>query len=71
MHCGERTIAACTFASASETHERAVEIREPSCVPRAAKHFFIPVVHSLSGAVVRGSIGAPLSERQNPEPYDT
>jgi hypothetical protein len=27
-------------------HERALETREPSYVPRAAKPFFIPVVHS-------------------------
>jgi hypothetical protein len=32
-------------------HERAVETREPTCVPRAAKIFFIRVVHSPSGAV--------------------
>jgi hypothetical protein len=38
-------------------HERALEIREPSCVPRAAKHFFIPVVHSPPGAV--GHVTAP------------
>jgi hypothetical protein len=32
-------------------HERALEIRERSCVPRAAKPLFIPVVHSPLGAV--------------------
>jgi hypothetical protein len=32
-------------------HERALETRKPSCVPRAAKLFFIPVVHSPSGVV--------------------
>jgi hypothetical protein len=32
-------------------HEQALETREPSCVPRAAKPFFIPVVHSPLGAV--------------------
>jgi hypothetical protein len=38
-------------------HERAVETREPSCVPRAAKCFFIPVVHIPPGAV--GHVIAP------------
>jgi hypothetical protein len=32
-------------------HECALETREPSCVTRAAKPFFIPVVYSLSGTV--------------------
>jgi hypothetical protein len=32
-------------------HERALETREASCVPRAANHFFISVVHSPPGAV--------------------
>jgi hypothetical protein len=32
-------------------HERALETCESSCVPRAVKHFFIPVVHIPSGAV--------------------
>jgi hypothetical protein len=32
-------------------HERALETREPSCVPRVAKTFFIPVAHSPSEAV--------------------
>jgi hypothetical protein len=31
--------------------EHAVETREPSCMPRAAKPFFTPVVHSLLGAM--------------------
>jgi hypothetical protein len=38
-------------------HECALEIREPSCMPKAAKPFFIPVVHSPSGAV--GHVAAP------------
>jgi hypothetical protein len=42
---------ACMSAGASVTHERALETSEPSYVPRAAKPFFITVVHSLSGAV--------------------
>jgi hypothetical protein len=32
-------------------HERALKIREPSYVLRAAKPFFIPVVHSPPGVV--------------------
>jgi hypothetical protein len=38
-------------------HERAMEICEPSCVPRTAKPFFIPMVHSPSGAV--GHVAVP------------
>jgi hypothetical protein len=45
------------FASPSVTHERALETCEPSCVSRAAKHFFIPVVHSLRETV--GHVAAP------------
>jgi hypothetical protein len=37
------------LAGTSITHERALKTREPSCVPRAVKPFFIPVVHSPSG----------------------
>jgi hypothetical protein len=80
---------ACTSASASVMHERVLETHEPSCAPRTAKSFFIPVVHSLSGPVghmvapelpsqegrapsrgTRHSTGAPLSEKQSPEPWD-
>jgi hypothetical protein len=32
-------------------HERALETREPSCVHRTAKSFFIPAVHSPPGAI--------------------
>jgi hypothetical protein len=32
-------------------HEHALETHEPSCVTRAAKPFFISVVHCPSGAV--------------------
>jgi hypothetical protein len=45
------TVAACKYAGASVTHEHALETREPSCVPRAAKTFFIPMVHSPLGAM--------------------
>jgi hypothetical protein len=51
---------------ASVTHERALETREPSYVPRIAKRFFI-----LRGCGTRGSTGAPLSGRQSPETWDT
>jgi hypothetical protein len=40
-----------TSAGASVTYECALETHEPSCVPEAAKPFFIPVVHSPPGAV--------------------
>jgi hypothetical protein len=45
------TVAACTSVGASVTHERALKTRETSCVPKAAKLFFIPVAHSPPGAV--------------------
>jgi hypothetical protein len=35
-------LSAC-FAGASITHERALKTCEPSCVPEAVRHFFIPV----------------------------
>jgi hypothetical protein len=34
------------LAGASVTHDRALDTCEPSCMPGAAKPFFIPVVHS-------------------------
>jgi hypothetical protein len=53
-------------------HERALETREPNCVPRAAKPFFILVIHSPSGGRgTRGDTGAPFSGRQSPELWDT
>jgi hypothetical protein len=66
------TVAACTSAGASVTHERALKTCEPSCVPRVARPFFIPVVHSPPGAV--GHVAAPeltSSKRQGPELRDT
>jgi hypothetical protein len=39
------------YASASVTHDRALDICELSCVPGAARPFFISVVHSPLGAV--------------------
>jgi hypothetical protein len=38
------------LACASIMCERALETCESSCVPRAARTFFIPVVHSPSGS---------------------
>jgi hypothetical protein len=38
-------------------HERALETCEPSSVPEAARHFFIPVVHCPLGAM--GYVAAP------------
>jgi hypothetical protein len=35
----------------SVTHDRALDISEPSYVPRVARPFFIPLVHSPLGAV--------------------
>jgi hypothetical protein len=49
---GQRhTVAAYTFVDTLVMHERALKTREPSCMPRAAKPLFIPVVHSPPGAV--------------------
>jgi hypothetical protein len=39
------------LADASVTHDCALDTCEPSCVPGAAKPFFILVVHSPLGAV--------------------
>jgi hypothetical protein len=39
------------FVYASVIRKRALETCEPSCVPGAARHFFIPVVHSPLGAI--------------------
>jgi hypothetical protein len=39
------------LASASLTRERALETCEPSCVPGAARPFFISVVHSPLGTL--------------------
>jgi hypothetical protein len=37
------------LAGASVTHDRALDTCELSCVPGAARSFFIPVVHTLLG----------------------
>jgi hypothetical protein len=57
---------------ASVTHERALETRDLSYVPRAAKPFFIHVVHSPPGAM--GHVAAPeltSTRRRGPELRDT
>jgi hypothetical protein len=51
------TVAACTSVGTSVMHERALETREPSCVPKEAKPFINPMVHSPSRAV--GHMAAP------------
>jgi hypothetical protein len=64
------------LAGALITRNRTLDTSEPSCVPGAARHFFIPVVHNPLGAVgtwqhqssllgearpaPRGSVGAHL-----------
>jgi hypothetical protein len=45
------------LVGASVTRNRALNTCEPSCVPGAARSFFIPVVHSPLGAV--GYVAAP------------
>jgi hypothetical protein len=39
------------LTGASVTCDRTLEICEPSCVPRAARPIFIPVVHNPLGAM--------------------
>jgi hypothetical protein len=52
------------LTDASVIRERALKTYEPSCVPGAARPFFIPVVHSPLGAV--GYVTAPeLSSRKD------
>jgi hypothetical protein len=59
---------ACMFTGASVTHERALETREPSYVPRAAKPFFIHVVHSPPGAVGHeAATELPSARRRGPK----
>jgi hypothetical protein len=62
---------ACTSVGASVTHECALKTREPNCVPRGAKPFFIPVVYSPPEAV--GHVAPPeltSTRRQAPELRD-
>jgi hypothetical protein len=49
-------LSAC-LAGASVTHDRALDTCEPSCMPEAARPFFIHVVHSPLGVV--GYVAAP------------
>jgi hypothetical protein len=53
------------LADASVTHDCALDTCEPSCVPGAAKPFFILVVHSPLGAV--GYVIAPELSSQGGE----
>jgi hypothetical protein len=53
------------LASASVTHERALETCEPSYVPGAARPFSIPVIHSPLGGV--GYVAAPEVSSQEAE----
>jgi hypothetical protein len=69
-HCTVGTHCRCLHVC-RRLHERSLKIREPSCVPSAAKPFFIPVVHiPPGGRGTRGNIGAPLLGRQSPELWD-
>jgi hypothetical protein len=65
MHCTVELNCSDLFArlaGASVTHNHALDTCEPSCVPGAARPFFILVVHSPLGAV--GYVTAPeLSSR--------
>jgi hypothetical protein len=53
------------LAGTSVTRDHALDICEPSYVPRAARPFFIPVVHSPLGAV--GYVVAPELSSQGGE----
>jgi hypothetical protein len=54
------------LVGASVTRDRALDTCGPNCVPGAAKHFFIPMVHiPLGGRGVRGSTGALVSGRRD------
>jgi hypothetical protein len=53
------------LAGTSVTRNRALDTCEPSCVPGAARPFFIPVVHSPLGAV--GYVAAPELSSQRGE----
>jgi hypothetical protein len=48
------------LAGASVTHEHFWKTREPTCVTRVAKPFFIHMIHNpLGGHQTRGCTGAP------------
>jgi hypothetical protein len=65
QHCTVEPNCSCLSARLTGTlvtHEHALETCEASCVPRAAKHFFVLVVHNPLG--VMGYVVAPkLSSR--------
>jgi hypothetical protein len=59
LNCSDMSVC---LAGTSVTHNRTLDTCETSCVPGAARPFFIPVVHSPLGAV--GYTAAPeLSSR--------
>jgi hypothetical protein len=53
------------LAGASVTRDRTLDTCEASCVPEAARHFFIHVVHNPLGAV--GYVAAPELSSQGGE----
>jgi hypothetical protein len=53
------------LADASVTRDHALDTCEPSCVPGAARPFFIPVVHSPLGTM--GYVAAPELSSQGGE----
>jgi hypothetical protein len=57
------------LAGVSVIHDRALDTCEPSCIPGAVMPFFIPVVHSLLGAV--GYVAVPELSSQGGEPGAT
>jgi hypothetical protein len=60
------------LACASVTRDRALDTYEPSCVPGAARSFFIPVVHSPLESVEYVAAPEPTSAgRRDPELRNT
>jgi hypothetical protein len=60
------------LAGASVTRDRALDTCEPSCVPGAARPFFIPVVHGPLGVVEYVAASEPTSAgRRGPELRNT
>jgi hypothetical protein len=54
------------LAGASVTRDHALDTYEPSCMPGAARSFFIPVVHNPLGVV--GYMTSPMLSSQGGEP---
>jgi hypothetical protein len=64
------------LAGASVTYDRVLDTCEPSCVPEAARHFFILMVHSplgVMGYVVATELSSQRAEamtiRQHQNPH--